>query len=78
MILELPLIAGTVEEIFNYILDLEEFEMWMPGKDFKDQIKVISENKWRVGPITYFTRSADGRGVNARWVVITTPNRFLS
>lgn len=77
MIKEFPLITGTVEEIFNYILDLEEFEMWMPGKDFKDQTKVIFENKWRVGPITYFTRSAGGRGVNATWVVITTPNRFL-
>jgi hypothetical protein len=71
-----PLIAGTVEEIFNYVLDLKEFDMWMPGKDFKDQIAVIEANKWRVGPIMYFTRSEEGRVVSAQWVVITAPTRF--
>jgi len=79
MIKAFPLVAGTVEEIFNYILDRKDFEMWMPNKDFKDQIEDVANNKWRVGPIMFFTRNADrSRSVAAQWVVITTPNRFLN
>jgi hypothetical protein len=79
MILELPLATGTLEEIFNHILDRKDFDMWMPYKDFKDQIEVIMNNKWRVGPIMFYTRNEKNeRVIVAQWVVITTPNRFLS
>lgn len=72
MINEFTIINGTSKEIFDHISDRKDFDMWLPYKEFSTQILEVSTNKWRVGPIIFYTRNEKNeRCVTEQWVIIS-------
>jgi hypothetical protein len=56
---ERKLICGTIEEIKNYIINIENFNKWFPENDFEQQIQNIKNNNQTIGVIWYLTEKMD-------------------
>lgn len=62
MIQKFDLIAGTKEEIRNYIESLDHFDSWQFGKSYEDQVKRLLNRDVlmrHIGAITYQSRNVD-------------------
>ena len=81
MIKKFEFISGTFDEVYEYIIDLPDFDSWMIGKSYDDQVKQLLSRECKfnhIGPIIYQVRNEDGSiSLEAAFVALTTPNRFL-
>jgi len=81
MIKKFELIAGTLDEVKEYIENLETFSSWQIFKSFDSQIQkmFLREDSMRhIGVVTYQGLCDDGVVIHATFVAITKPNIFLS
>ena len=81
MIEKYDLIAGSIEDVREYIESLETFKHWGFCKDYHSQVKrLLARNVLfdHIGAVMYQGEDEDGAVVfHAAFVAITTPNRFL-
>jgi virulence-associated protein VapD len=81
MIQKFDLIAGSVEDIREYIESLDTFDSWQLGKNYYDQIDNMLDRPGlqnHIGAVTYQERDSDkGVTIHAAFIAIAKqPMKF--